>query len=361
MTLDIDGPVEELARQIVDIPSQSGAEGVLADAVEAAVRGLGHLEVVRDGNAVVARTTLGRAERVALVGHLDTVPVRGNLPSHVDGDLMWGRGSVDMKAGVAAMLSLAPVLTDPGRDVTWIFYDNEEVDAHLNGLGRLVRNRPELVAVDFAVLGEPTSASIEGGCNGTLRFDVRIPGVAAHSARAWRGSNAVHAAAPLLAALAAYQPATVAVDGLEYREGLNAVGIAGGVATNMIPPECTVTINYRYAPDKSADEAIARATAVIEGAGVPGASISVVDHGAACRPGLDAPIAAEFAAAVAASGGGEPRAKFGWTDVARFGELGIPAVNYGPGDSELAHADDERVSLEEIRLVREGLRAWLAR
>ncbi len=359
MTLDLTRPVADLASALIDIESVSGDETRIADAVEAALRALPHLEVTRDGDAVVARTNLGRDERVAIVGHLDTVPVRDNVPSRLEDGVLWGRGAVDMKAGVAAILSLAAEITDPVRDVTWIFYDHEEVDASLNGLGRLSRNDPDVLAVDFAVLGEPTSAGIEGGCNGTLRVEARIPGVAAHSARAWKGENAIHAAGPLLAQLAAYVPETVTVDGLEYREGLNAVRVSGGIANNMIPAECVVTVNYRYAPDKDYDAALAVVRGVLEAAGVPGLEIVVTDHGDACRPGLDAPIARSFVDAVAATGVPGPRAKLGWTDVARFGALGIPAVNYGPGDAELAHADDERVDVEQIIKVREGLRSWL--
>jgi len=359
MKLDLAAPADELALELINLESVSGDEREIADEVEAALRALGHLEVIRDGDAVVARTSLGRRERVAIAGHLDTVPIRGNVPGRLADGVLWGRGAVDMKAGLAVLLSLAADVTAPSRDITWIFYDHEEVDASLNGLGRIARNRPDLLAVDFAVLGEPTSAAIEGGCNGTLRVEARVPGVAAHSARAWMGTNAIQEAAPLLAALAAYRPETVVVDGLAYREGMNAVRIAGGVANNMIPAECIVTINYRYAPDKGLADALAVIARVIGGAGVDGIVTEVVDHGDACRPGLDAPLARSFVDAVAKTGAPGPTAKFGWTDVARFGSLGIPAVNYGPGDPELAHADDERVAVEEITTVRKGLATWL--
>ena len=294
-----------------------------------------------------------------MVGHLDTVPIRENVPGRLTDGVLWGRGAVDMKAGVAVLLALAAEVSEPSRDVTWIFYDHEEVDASLNGLGRLHRNRPDLLAADFAVLGEPTSAGIEGGCNGTLRCEITVPGVAAHSARSWKGVNAVHAAAPLLERLAAYEARSVTVDGLVYREGLNAVRIAGGIANNVIPAACVVTVNYRYAPDRGYDDALAVVREVVDSAGIDGVAVEVTDHGDACRPGLDASIAASFVEAVAATGAGSPRAKEGWTDVARFGALGIPAVNYGPGNAELAHADDERVDVAEITKVREGLGSWL--
>jgi succinyl-diaminopimelate desuccinylase len=359
MILDLGLPVGELTKRLCEIESVSGNEGPLADAVEKAFRALPHLEVIRDGDAIVARTGLDRGERVAVVGHLDTVPLAEGLDVKLDGDTLWGRGTVDMKGGVAVILSLAATLVEPIRDVTWILYDHEEVADELNGLRRILANRPELLDVAFAVLAEPTAGRIEGGCNGTLRVEVGIPGVAAHSARAWKGVNAIHSAAPVLAALASYTPATVTVDGLEYREGLNAVGISGGVAGNVIPDRCVVTVNYRYAPDKGSDEAVGHVRGLMEGLGIEGLTVEVVDHGASCRPGLDAPAARAFVERALAMGAGGPEAKPAWTDVARFGAIGIPAVNFGPGDPNLAHSDQERVSVAEIERVRKGLEAWL--
>jgi succinyl-diaminopimelate desuccinylase len=287
---------------------------------------------------------------VVIAGHIDTVPINHNLPVvERDGQLI-GRGTVDMKGGVAVALKLAVELTAPPVDLTWIFYDHEEVDSALNGLGRLARNRPELLAGDFAILGEPTSATVEGGCNGTARIDIRLHGVRAHSARAWVGHNAIHDAAPVLAILAAYRPAEIEVDGLVYREGLNAVGITGGVAGNVIPDEAVVSVNYRFAPSRSAADAERHLREVFDGF-----DVEITDIAEGARPGLDAPLAQDFLAAV----GGVAAPKYGWTDVARFSALGIPAVNYGPGDPLRAHADDERVDVEEILACERGLRAWL--
>ena len=289
-----------------------------------------------------------------IAGHIDTVPVNDNLPTRwesADGrDYLWGRGTVDMKAGVAVQLKLAAELVAPTLDVTWIFYDHEEVSADLNGLGRLAAHRPDLLAGDFAILGEPTEALVEGGCNGTLRIDVLTTGIRAHSARAWVGHNAIHDAAPILTTLAGYVPREVEVDGLVYRESLNAVGIEGGVAGNVIPDACTVHLNYRFAPSRSGQEAIAHVRELF-----PGLDTIVVDVAEGARPGLDAPLAQQFLSAV----GGAARPKYGWTDVARFAALGIPAVNYGPGDPLKAHADDERVEIEQIVRCEAGLRAWL--
>ncbi|KAA9143756.1 succinyl-diaminopimelate desuccinylase [Microbacterium lushaniae] len=353
--LDLTASSVDLTRAICDIPSVSGEETALADAIEAAVGALPHLEVVREGDTIIARTNLGRAQRVVIAGHIDTVPINDNLPTRdvdVDGEpYLWGRGTVDMKAGVAVQLRLAAELVAPRVDITWMWYDHEEVDADLNGLTRLSRTRPELFAGDFAILGEPSNGQVEGGCNGNLRALVRTTGVRAHSARAWVGENAIHRAAPLLARLAEYRPRDVEVEGLVYREGLNAVRISGGVAGNVIPDACEVEVNYRFAPSRSAEDATQHVRDVFAGF-----EVEVVDLAPGARPGLDAPLAQEFVAAV----GAEPKPKYGWTDVARFSAMGVPAVNYGPGDPHLAHHDQERVPLAQIVSVERGLRAWLS-
>jgi len=347
-----------LTRALCDIPSVSGDETALADAIEAALRPYAHLDVRRDGDAVVARTRLARGSRVVVAGHIDTVPIADNLPTTVVGtgadEEIWGRGAVDMKGGVAVQVALAAALTAPTRDVTWVFYDHEEVDAALNGLGRIARHHPDWLAADFAVLGEPSNAGLEGGCNGTLRVEVRVPGIAAHSARSWLGTNAIHGAAEVLRRLAEYDAAAVEVDGLVYREGMSAVAIRGGVAGNVVPDECVVTVNYRFAPARSVAEAEAHVRDLFHGF-----DVTLTDAASGARPGLDAPAAADFAAAVLAFTGGVPAPKFGWTDVARFAELGIPAVNFGPGDPILAHTGDERCAVGQIRLCHDALRAWL--
>lgn len=355
MGLDLQSDAAQLTAQLVDIPSGSGSEGPLADAVEQALRALPHLRVDRYGNNIVARTDLGRAERVILAGHLDTVPAADNLPSRLDRDgVLWGCGTGDMKAGVAVQLRLAATLPAPNRDLTFVFYDNEEVAAHLNGLGRLADAHPDWLSGDFAVLLEPSSGQVEGGCQGTLRVLLTTSGVRAHSARSWTGANAVHAAAPILARLASYEPRRKVIDGLEYREGLNAVRIEGGVAGNVIPDLCTVTVNYRYAPDLDEQQALAHVREVFADCG--DWQLTVDDSSPGALPGLSQPAAKAFVDAV----GGEPQPKYGWTDVSRFSALGVPAVNYGPGDPNLAHKRDERVQTSVILHCEERLRAWLS-
>lgn len=356
--LDLTADAAALTAQLVDVESVSGDEDRLAGLVEQALRACagGHieLEVERDENVVLARTSLGRPQRVVLAGHLDTVPIVDNVPSRLEGDTLHGCGSSDMKSGDAIMLKMAHRVgtgeLDPRVDLTWVFYDCEEVEASRNGLGRLARDRPEVLAGDLAILLEGTDGGVEGGCQGTLRVIVRTTGVRAHSARSWLGSNAIHAAAPLLERLAGYRAREVEVDGLTYREGLNAVRIEGGIAGNVVPDSCALTVNYRFAPDRSAQAAEAHVRDVFAGY-----DVELTDLAPGARPGLDSPVAAAFVAAV----GAEPRAKLGYTDVSMFGRLGIPAVNFGPGDPNLAHRADEHVSVSKVLAADEALLRFL--
>ena len=352
--INLESDVAELTRTLCDTESVSGNEKALADAIEQSLSKYPHLEVFRDGDAVVAKTSLGRSKRVIIAGHIDTVPIAGNFPSQLLSfereQVIWGRGAVDMKAGVAVQLKLAATVSEPVMDVTWIFYDNEEVEASLNGLGRLARNHKELLEGDFAVLCEPTAGNVEGGCNGTMRVLIRLAGQKAHSARPWMGSNAIHKASEALAILASFVPEEIEVDGLVYKESLNAVKISGGIANNVIPDEALITINYRFAPSRSVAEAEGYLRAIFANY-----ELEVVDSASGARPGLNEPAAIDFLAAV----GSTPRPKYGWTDVARFSEMGIPAVNFGPGDPNKAHADDENVPVNQIYAVESGLRIWL--
>jgi succinyl-diaminopimelate desuccinylase len=352
MGLDVAAPAGELTGALVDFASVSGSEGPLADAVETALAGLPELTVHRDGDAVVARTNLGRATRVVLAGHLDTVPIADNVPSRRDGDRLYGCGTSDMKSGVAVMLHLAATVPAESlaHDLTWVFYDNEEVDASRNGLRRLAERHRDWLEGDLAVLMEPTGGEIEAGCQGTLRVIAALPGRRAHSARSWLGDNAIHRAGDLLTRLAAYQPRTVEIDGCAYREGLSAVRISGGVAGNVIPDRCEVTINFRFAPDRDVAGALDHVRKVLAGY-----ELELTDSSGGALPGLSAPAAAAFVTAT----GRQPRAKYGWTDVARFAALGIPALNYGPGDPNLAHTRDEYVELSLVEEAERVLRAYI--
>lgn len=350
MSLNLADPVA-LTAALVDIESVSGNELRLTDLVHAALSELSHLTVHRVGNNLVARTTLGRERRVLIAGHLDTVPIADNLPSRVIGDLMYGCGTSDMKSGDAVLLHVAATLTDPSYDLTFVLYDNEEVAAASNGLGHLVRDHREWLDADLAILMEPTSGRVEAGCQGTLRVEVALSGRRAHSARSWLGENAIHAAAPVLTILEAYQAREVDIDGCVYREGLQAVRIDGGHAGNVIPDACVVTVNFRFAPDRSEIEALEHVRQVFAGH-----DVVLTDSSGGALPGLTQPATQHFIAAV----GETPVAKYGWTDVARFSALGIPALNYGPGDPNLAHTRDEYVDIRQITRAAAVLTGYLA-
>lgn len=359
--LNLTQDVAELTRDLLDIFSVSSDEKRIADAVEEQLARLDHLSLTRDGDSIIARTNWGKSKRVVLAGHLDTVPLPqvagslGTVPSRwVDEDgqkVLYGRGATDMKGGVAVQLALAATLTEANYDITYVFYDHEEVASHLSGLARLMRNHEGLLTdADFAVLLEPTNGTIEGGCNGTMRFWIHTHGKASHSGRSWVGENAIHKMADVLGRLADYEAQTYDVEGLAFREGLNAVQIEGGIAGNVIPDHSKVHINYRFAPNKTLDQAIAHVEEVFEGY-----ELEFVDKSSAARPGLEANLSRSLIESV----GQEPKPKYGWTDVARFSEIGIPAVNFGPGDALLAHTDNEHVSAEAIRECYRALYNWL--
>lgn len=350
MQLDLTADAVTLTEQLVNIESVSLDEQAIADAVEHALSAYTHLAVTRRGNTVVARTNLGHGERVVIAGHLDTVPVNDNLPARREGGILHGLGTCDMKGGDAVILRLAATLPEPNRDVTYILYEAEEIDARYNGLHLLAQSDPELMVADFAILMEPSNAVVEAGCQGTLRVDVRTTGERAHSARSWRGVNAIHGAAEVLRRLNEYDARKPVIDGLEYHEGLNAVFIRGGVAGNVLPDECVVEVNFRFAPDRSEAQAEAFVREFFDGF-----EVTLTDSAPGALPGLDVPAAKAFVEAV----GGEVNPKFGWTDVARFTGLGVPAVNFGPGDPMLAHKQEEHVPVEHIERCEQQLRGWL--
>jgi succinyl-diaminopimelate desuccinylase len=357
--LDLHADPIDLTAALVDIPSVSEDESVIADAVETALRDqTTGFEIVRNGNAVLARTHRGLPTRVMLAGHLDTVPIADNVPSrrerdHADGDVIHGCGTVDMKSGDAVFLHLAATV-DAAHDLTLVFYDCEEIAASKNGLGRIERELPEWLQADVAILGEPSGGFIEAGCQGTLRVRLTAGGTRAHSARSWLGDNAVHKLGAVLDRLAAYEARQVDIDGCVYREGLQAVRISGGVAGNVVPDAAEVDVNFRFAPDRSVEQAVGHVRNVFAGLGL---GVEVTDSSPGALPGLGAPAAA----ALIEAAGGQFRAKYGWTDVSRFSALGIPAVNYGPGDPNLAHKRDERVPTAQITDVTSVLREYLSK
>ncbi len=351
--LDLHADPIALTAALVDIPSVSRDEARIAGEVESALRAqTSGYEIIRNGDAVLARTNFGLPSRVVLAGHLDTVPIADNVPSRFDADHLYGCGTSDMKSGDAVFLHLAATIAEPAHDITLIFYDCEEIEASANGLNRIQRELPDWLTADVAILGEPSGGYIEAGCQGTLRVVVSATGTRAHSARSWLGDNAIHKLGPVLDRLFHYQARVVDIDGCTYREGLSAVKIDGGVAGNVIPDAAELTVNFRFAPDRSPENALAHVREVFDGLDV---HLEQTDVAAGALPGLSHPAAA----ALVAAADGMVRAKFGWTDVARFAALGIPALNYGPGDPNLAHKRDERVALAQITAVTGTLRRYL--
>lgn len=336
--------------ELVDINSVSHEEKALADHLEARLRAMPWLAVDRLEDNLVARTQLGRPQRLVVAGHIDTVPVNGNGRARVDGDTLWGLGSADMKSGLAVMLDLAGCIPEPSVDVTYVFYACEEVAREYNGLSRLFVLRPDLLAGDAAVLGEPTGGVIEAGCQGVIKMAVTVCGSRAHTARPWMGKNAIHRLGPVLAVVNSYEGRRPRIDGCEYREALQAIAVSGGVAGNVVPDRATLSLNHRFAPDRSVDEAAAALQALLAPAldGASGDRVEVIEQAPAAAPGLDHPLLNRLAAHI----GVPPRAKLGWTDVAFFAERRIPAVNFGPGDPALAHTADERVGRAELDVVR---------
>ncbi len=348
------GPVDDgamprgllgLTTALVAIPSVSHVEGPMADAVEAALRLCPWLSVERVGDNVVARTDLGRDHRLLLTGHLDTVPpTGGNEEPRVENDTLYGVGSADMKGGLAVFLHLAGTVREPAVDVTWCFYSGEEVAQEFNGLRHLWEHRPELLAADAAILGEPTGGAVEAGCQGTLRVRVSLAGRRAHTARPYAGRNAIHRLAPLLATVAAYESRRPVLDGCEYVEQLQAVEVSGGVSGNVVPDEASVLINHRFAPDRGPEEAEASLRDLLGPHLEPGDRWELVDAAAGAPPSLDHPLLAGLVSAT----GQAPRAKQGWTDASSLWAHGIPAANFGPGDPLVAHTPDEHVSTAEL-------------
>jgi succinyl-diaminopimelate desuccinylase len=336
---------------LVAIRSESHDEAALADHVQQRLSAAAGLAVERVGDNVVARTELGRDQRLIVAGHLDTVPANDNAEPKIDGDVLWGLGAADMKGGLAVMLELATTITEPAIDVTWVFYTAEEVAAEDNGLGHLFDERPDLVAGDAAILGEPTDAALEVGCQGTMRVQVTFHGARAHTARPWMGRNAVHRAGHLLAALDDYQERRPVLDGCEYREALQAVFVEGGVAGNVVPDRAIVTLNHRFAPDRTPDEARDHVASVAAPHLAEGDELEVLDVAGPAPPGLTHPLLASLRDRNRVP----VRAKLGWTDVSRFAAAGMPAVNFGPGDSTLAHTKDERVERHSLDAVHHAL------
>ena len=344
--------------ELVGIASVSRAEAAIATRVEQELRQIPTLAVERIGDNVVARSSFGRERRVILAGHLDTVPPFDDRAPRLEQDRLWGLGAVDMKGGLAVMLDLANELEHMQADLTFVFYACEEIERSASGLGRLVRERPELLEADVAILAEPTACVVEAGCQGTMRAVVTLVGRRAHSARPQTGVNAVHRLEPLLHLLGRYEPRELFLDGCRYAEQLQGVAASGGVAGNVVPDRASVTVNFRFAPDRDVPDAEAKLRTLLSGGFDEGRgdSLEIVDVAPGALPVLEDQLLASLVAAT----GRAPQGKVGWTDVATFSGLGIPAANFGPGDPSLAHTPDESVSGAELGRARDVLKRFLS-
>ena len=351
-----------LSAALVDVPSESHHEAHLCDLLEQRlVQRAPSLDCVRVDNNLIVRTDLGRDRRVVLGGHIDTVPANGNAEARIDGDVLHGLGSADMKGSLAVLLALAEQLhaaqvsgSDAAQhDVTLAFYEGEEVSDEFNGLRKVFEQRARLLDADFAVLLEPTDGWVEAGCQGFLIVRAEFDGERAHTARPWMGVNAIHRASAALARVAAHESDTVLVDGLEFRESLQAVRIEGGVMGkhNVVPDECALVLNRRFAPAYTAEEAFEQVSALLDGAD----RVEVLQAQPAAAPNLANPLVNEFVQGLALP----VRPKLGWTDVARFASRGVPAVNFGAGDPTIAHTAGELVTRESVERCYEVLASFV--
>ncbi len=349
------GDLFALTAALVDVPSESYGEELITDLIEADLCQAPHLSVERVGDNLVARTRLGRNRRILLAGHTDTVPANGNAEARVEGDVLWGLGAADMKGGIAVMLTLARTVAAPAVDVTYVFYAREEVNAADNGLLEVAEARPDLLEADVALLGEPTAGAVEAGCQGTMRLKVTLAGERAHTARGWMGRNAIHRLAGVLAAVSTYEARRPVVEGCEYREGLQAVAVSGGVAGNVVPDSATLTLNHRFAPDRTPEQAEEHVRRLLESVLDDSDMVELTDMAPAASPGLGD----RLLAGLIRRSGAPVRAKLGWTDAAFFAARGVPASNFGPGDPRLAHAAGEHVHRDELVSVHAALEGLL--
>ena len=350
--MKIDQEIGALTLDLVNIASVSQDEQAIADSIQAALVEVKHLKVSRINNSIIAQTNFGANQRVVIAGHLDTVPANNNFPGKKTSTEVIGLGSVDMKSGIAAALKLAAALTNAKYDVTYLFYESEEIETKYNGLELITKQAKDLLNCDFAILMEPTNGIIEVGCQGTLRFQVSARGTRSHSARWWNGENAIHALTPVLEILNSYKSREPIIDGHKFREGLQAVKINGGVAGNVVPDEVTMTINHRFAPDITPAQAEENMKKLFKDF-----NFQLLDVASGAPTGLNNELIKDFVSKI----GTAIAPKFGWTDVARFAAAGIPAINFGPGDPNLAHHPDEAVKIKQIEDVFASLKDWLTK
>ncbi len=345
--------VDDLIR-LMEIQSPTGEEEAIARFLRDRIA-LAHRPVAIDGRSVVVPPVADDARPlVLLAGHVDTVPARGNAIPRRDGAWIWGRGAVDMKGGLAVILSL---LDDQRVGAGWarvgaLLYAGEEGPAEGNDLGRLLEGPAHWgCRAAFGILLEPTGDGIEVGCVGAVNAAVIFRGVPCHSARPWLGRSAVDAALPFLERIASFSPREHSVSGFAFRETAVVTTLHAGTARNVVPGDLTANLNYRFPPGCD----VVRALANVHDLAREADEVRIVDLAPAGAIPIDSPL---FAAFLERSGR-PARAKQGWTDVARLSSLGVPALNFGPGDPGLCHTDDERTTVEALEECRGTLSSFL--
>jgi succinyl-diaminopimelate desuccinylase len=339
--------IRETLLALTQIQSPIGEEKEICDWVEARLqKSFGPQQVSRHSHSLIARVkTTGTGPHIALVGHLDTVRTQHDKPSRVEGNRLYGAGAADMKSGLALMLEVAERIKPDQLpcDLSLIFYEREEGPFLENGLGPLMENFPEISQVDFAICLEPSDNELQLGCVGSVHATVDFAGRTAHSARPWQGENAIYKSVSFLQALSQRKPVEHEIDGHRYCEVMNATLASGGRGKNVIPDTFTLNINYRFAPGRTPEEAVADIENLVGDAGV----VHPTDLSPSCLPHGQHPLVAHLAACGVAA----VKSKQAWTDVARFDQIGVPAVNFGPGLSKQAHQPNEYTDLD---LVYEG-------
>jgi succinyl-diaminopimelate desuccinylase len=339
------------ALELVDIPSESRDEARLA-AYALSVLHDGGVEARDAGDSCIVAGVAGRDDRplVLLAGHLDTVPAQGNRPGTRDADAVHGLGAADMKGALAVMLELALARPAATVDLGYVLFPREELPFGESSLTPLLEREPGLREADLVVVMEPTANAIHAGCLGNVNATWTFHGRSGHSARPWLADNAIHRAAEGIRAVAQVEPIPHDFDGLRFTEVVSVTRIAGGIAGNVIPGQAVATVNYRYAPGRSATDAEAWLRELCEPYG------TLVIEGNA--PSAPVAVGNPLAQRLIATGDLAVEAKQAWTPVAEFAAAGVDAVNFGPGDPAQAHAREEHVRIDALVRCYETIEAF---
>ncbi len=330
---------------LVDIPSETGNEVVIRDAIAGRLVGLPRQVV--ESSLVVGEPGPGK---VLLVGHTDTVPLQGHVGARVEADRVHGLGSTDMKGGLAVMVHL---LEDLGTErLVGVFYAGEEGPIAGNDLATILDTVPGLTSAEAGIVMEPTNREINAGCQGSVNATVSFLGEASHSARPWNGVNAITRAGEFLTMLDGLEPEVHPIEGLEFKEVVSVTRAAGGIANNVIPARFDLNVNYRFSPDRTTEEAIEHLRVLCE----PADEFVVADTAPAAYPDMGHPLFQ----VLAESAGAAISHKQGWTDVAQLAQRGIPALNFGPGETALAHKPGESIAIADLDWAYDALYAVLS-